>query len=291
MAAVTLATIATVAAVVAKVSFYVGMVGLALKVVGAVTKNKTLSKIGTYMGYAGLAGGIVGGGVSLGFSELSQGIFESNVASTNALGQLSQEQVGQHVASLGATPFDQAASPFAGMSAPADFGGPIMMNNEPVLRASVEGQLHTLGDSVLAPVQDTGTVPPPVGRGLTHELPPNTEAQPETPSAPKENVTKIPGPPQLTTHGGDPRFQEKDFGEWLKGVDPSVKAMGGLAIGQTAAGAAQGWFAGQSAEEKLAFDKQVNAQRQTELERRIFNASNTPFVYRNRNGMLQQGGA
>ena len=58
ISAATAATIGAVAAVVVNVAMYVGIAGLALKVVGAITGNKTLSKIGTYMGYAGLIGGI-----------------------------------------------------------------------------------------------------------------------------------------------------------------------------------------------------------------------------------------
>lgn len=53
----------TVAAAVVSVSAVIGVAGLAVTAVGAITGNKDLLKAGEWMGYAGIAGGLIGGGI------------------------------------------------------------------------------------------------------------------------------------------------------------------------------------------------------------------------------------
>ena len=292
--------IGAVAGTIATTSIYVGLAGLALKIVGTVTKDKTLSKIGTYMGYAGLVGGIVSGGVSTladmaveGYAEMSsQALFEqgtaqmiANQSAVGSVGGVTQQQIGEHIAGLGSEPFVQGSSPFSGMTAPTIIGGPL------------ETPLENMGDAVMAGV-DTNTVANRVGyeefdpseHTGPSQAPAGAQAAQAAAGSQAATVTGQPAPgvveqQRVSTPGG-----EQSWAEWWKKVDPSVKAMGGLAAGQTAAGAAQGWFAGQSAEEKLALETQINSQRQTELERRIKNASYAPRVFTGPTGLLQQGG-
>ena len=308
--AATAATIVSVAATVATAAMYVGMAGLALKVVGAVTGNKTLSKIGTYMGYAGLAGAAVTG--MIGTSEfVDQGLFEMGT----------KEMVA-----------DQATA-YAATGAPTQQ----MLGNQIV--TETQSQLASAAASNAAPhiVGQTGTIGQSIGANVIAGFDPTTAANQagyEEFTAPENidpsqapagaqaaqaeagsqaaTVTGQPAPSSANNFGAEPLKEltydvrghvpsrslldssqsgsEDGWAEWWKKVDPSVKAMGGLAAGQTAAGAAQGWFAGQSAEEKLALETQINSQRQTELERRIKNASYAPRVFTGPTGLLQQGG-
>ena len=314
------AAVGAVAATIATTSMYVGLAGLALKIVGTVTKDKTLSKIGTYMGYAGLVGGIVSGGVSTladmaveGYAEMSsQALFEqgtaqmiANQSAVGSVGGVTQQQIGEHIAGLGSEPFVQGSSPFSGTTAPTIIGGPL------------ETPLENMGDAVMAGV-DTNVDPTASNPALSTESAAASPAQSAT-EAQAAQAAATETASQSSTVAGQPATDKpyplniRDphgnyhtpasglFGpqqgvtpptdpSWWKSIDPSVKAMGGLAVGQTLAGAGQGWFAGQSAEEKLELEKLINTQRQTELERKIKNASYAPRVFTGPTGLLQQGG-
>jgi len=307
MTAATAATVAGIAVTVATVSMYVGIAGIALKVVGAVTGNKTLSKIGTYMGYAGLIGGLAGAGVSSLAESVGDKMFElgttqmvaDQAAAYAATGAPTQAMLGSQI--VADTP-GQLAAAAASNAAPKIVG---------------EAASQTIGASVMAPIHDSTVGISGMGyddaseaveastsaKGAVAEVAPAaakggvTEAVTGSPAVAPSGPTAL-SPQYLSdvakgTSGGDPRFQDQGtgIGAWWKGIDPSVKAMGGLAVGQTLAGAAGGYFTGQSAEEKLAFEKQVNTQRQDELNRRIKNASYAPRVFTGPTGLLQQGGA
>ena len=296
------AAVAATAAATVAVSTVIGVAGLAVTAVGMVTKNQGLLKAGKIMGYVGLAGSVAGGltgGFTEGFSQFGQRMGDLyKTAWDEGVGSFFTPDAGS---SAGALSTPQAAPTTGGVD---QFGNTIPTHQpyqgeigaipQPDLAPSVATSADDVGLS--APLGNTPTAPTPHPSAVISSADQSYTAQQVAANAgPPAPVA--PGPPSLT--GPDPfnvtapLSSSPTMGpmdtlkQLLPGVDTtkpgwfgpltdSQKTQLAIIAGQAGAGLAGGWFQGLSAEERLEFDKLVNAQRQAQVDLQNRNAAYAP---------------
>lgn len=279
-AAVATTTAATVAAAVVATSVAIGVAGLAVTAVGLVTKNEGLLKAGKVMGLIGLAGGLAGGAVG-GFGSLAsgggfiEGATQAYTGAANALtegwnkgvgsffnagdaaGVAGQTQIGanQPFVPDAANPGINAAAPSTSVSTPTAADWQAAAVGPPV-----DGTSAIPG---AAPVATAPVTPPtPAPAGVVGPVPP--AATPVVPpAAPQaslftDGIGGMAGTSSGATQGGLLNSVSK-LPDWIK-YSAMTAGMQGIS------GAAAGWYQGASAEERLEFDKLMNAQRQGQVE-------------------------
>lgn len=157
-------TAATVLAAVAEV-------GLALSVVGGITGNKTLSKIGGVMSLVGGVGGMLAGGLSSGGASAASSLADAGAdAATSAAWSEGAAGLGQDT--LGNMGMDAASSGGGGIintaqSAAPDLAGNLAMNpTDMALQAGTKtspGQMAVGADSAAQAASTVNDVAQPVG--------------------------------------------------------------------------------------------------------------------------------
>lgn len=291
---------AAVASAVVAVSTAIGVAGLAVTAIGMITKNQDLMKAGKIMGYVGLAGGLAGGAIG-GFGAMANGtgsfLQGAQGAYSGAAGHVSDawdEGVGSWFSS-------DAAS---GVVAPVD-AAPVSTGVDPATGNTIpshqtyNGEVTgTLGQP--QPGVQNGPIPaenfgppesfgPPAPAAQSAPVGPGAPVAPtgaEAPSVADQAIAHSQGEIGKTIAGGPLSSTSAPQGivgsaaskaadafanmpDWMK---MSMMTTGGQGV----AGMASGYFAGASAEEKLEFEKLINAQRQGQVDLQNRNANYVP---------------
>lgn len=283
-AAIATTTVATVATAVVAVSVAVGVAGLAVTAIGAVTGNKDLLKVGEIMGYVGLAGGLAGGLIGgVGGLAAGTGFFQGAAgAYTGAAGYL-QQGWDKGIGSLfQPTVGAQVAGPVSGVQAVTPSGVPLAPGVAPT-GAEVTGAALT-ADSTLAPATAAFNAAPTAGMSAGANASQTIANAVATPAAGLINAPAVAqvAAPAVPTALKQPWMTENFLNSGIAAGGASVAAQNAanalssmpdwmkysvMTSGmQALSGAAAGWFQGASAEERLEFEKLVNAQRQGQVE-------------------------
>ena len=290
-AAIATTTVATVATAVVATSIAIGVAGLAVTAVGMVTKNESLLKAGKIMGYVGLAGGLAGGaiggigGMMEGGAGFMQGAQNAYSGAADAIGEAwkgsifnpsdgaavtgAVPETGQAAAGANQPFVADATNPGVNAAAPSTSVGP---SAGPASATSGNYQMvadpSMVAPAPVSPVTATpmpGAVTPPVTPTTPGALPINTSIQSGIDQAGQVGAGSVLAP------GGAPVVPPS--GSFLSNIPDWVKYSGMNTAGQCLSGAASGWYAGASAEQKLEFDKLMNEQRQNQVQ--YLNKNNT----------------
>lgn len=278
--------VATVTAAVVATSIAIGTIGLAVTAVGMVTGNKDLLKAGKIMGYVGLAGGLAGTaiGMSAGAEAFGQAMNEaySKGASEGLLSMLQPTDTAQVVTQEG---LGRGIVASQGVITPPTT--PIPAGYEGLAQEAVGKGIAT-GTSVnqiAAPQALAAAATPPA---------PLTGIGPTGPTAPSMPIGSAgapppaPGAPVSPVAPAGPAITAPNAPVAPTGLSEFAKLQLALTGGQAAAGLAGGWFQGQSAEERLNLDKQINEQNQAQRELVNRNNAYAPTLQFQKPGLIAQ---
>lgn len=317
-AAVATTTLATVATAAVAVGTLVGTIGLGMSVVGMVTGNKTLSKVG---GYLGLAGGVLtlGGGLAGGFAGYAKTLSTawddgvgSMFSSTKSVGQAPLGNVGEAAAK--ATPV-QSPTPsptgVADTSTPALNIGPRPQQSAAFNDALIPGEA---AKNALPAGQNPSGLSQTVTPGDMSQFASTAPGGAPSPTAQLSSVTaQANAAPQVGPPAGMPNMNEaanwlpngtkaatslgsevtSGIGNFFKDLPDWAKAQVAISGAQGLAGMAGGWFESASAEEKLQLEREAQQWRmQHEDSIKNFNQKNASFAPKitfGGGGMLSKG--
>ncbi len=305
------AAIGTAVAVAAvNVGTLVGVIGLGMSVVGMVTGNKTLSKVGGYLGLAGgamgLAGGLAGGmaGAMKNISTAWDDGVGSLFSSTKSVGQTPLGSVGNATAQK-ATAVQQSSVQSTSAAQPATSIPPSSGSLGPrpqLLPSPSAGASNSLGTGGVNPLNSV--VPTrPVVAGTDLSATQFANAAPKGAPLSTANLSSItaqasqaPAAAQSVAAGVNAAAQPASgsgIGSFFSGLPDWAKAQVAISGAQGLAGMAGGWFEGATAEEKLALEREAQTWRmQHEDSIKNFNqknASYAPLLSFGGNGMLSKG--
>lgn len=256
------------AATLTQVAVAVSVIGAGLSIIGAVTKNKTLMTIGSVVGAVGAIGGI--GAAMSGIGQMTVGQVASKAVSTvstqaagaaarvpgAASGIIAQAaSTGTNTAQAGLTEAAKAAA----MAAPKAIGGPVqnVATSTPVMNAPGADLLNPKVTNAMDDLADDAANKFMKGMSGQGAMNMNGSAgtglaapQVEQGAFVKNYLSNMSKPVEEVT-------KSKSL---LDGIDGTGKLMLATTGGQAVAGLAAGWFAGESAEEQLDFQKEMYAE-------------------------------
>lgn len=312
-AAVAVTTAATIASATVAVATLVGVTGLAVTAVGAITGNKSLLKAGQIMGYVGLAGNLAGfavGGLSEGFSQFGQrmgdvyskawdeglgSFFSPDVASATApippVDASMNYVPGQDLAArppwegqVGATTTYDAS----GIASSASPTPPL--SQEQLGRSILDSTMNNLGASqaqagiVPGPAAPTAPVPTNVADTAYQaslpsvQLPSADQAIGQSQAAINQTINQGVALPGHLSGAIDLSGASPDLLSWWDKLPDYAKYSLLTTGGRGVAGMAQGYYEGLSAEQRLEFDKLVNTQRENQVQRLNTNNAYSPLL-------------
>ena len=252
-------------ATVAEIATVVSVVGTGMSVVGAITGNKELTKIG---GIMGLAGGVVSlASGALGAAGAAEGAaVDTSVAgtATDALTGAGADLTG---AASAANP-DLATGDFVG----SDWSNPALNNAPPTYPGSGPDPMSLSGSSsgqgVLNAQPQAST---PLGSTPQASQAPGTQAPYGQGSSQTSLPSSLTAPPKVTGGG-----LWSDIKEWFSGLpkDQQGRVMSGLL--ETGGKALGGMFQGWSEEQKLALQQHALELQQQQWQTALNNASAQP---------------
>lgn len=291
------AVTAAVASAIIATSVAVGVVGLAVTAVGMVTKNESLLKAGKIMGYVGLAGGLAGGaiggigGMMEGGAGFVAGAQNAYAGASNALGEAWKGSIfnpsdGASVVgavpevgnTVGSTGVGNNLPPIGGEQPTNLSGGMGLSENANVGMDTPITSLAPTDPSMAAPAPVSSVTATPMPGAVAPPVAPTTPGYEGLvnmhPSAPTQSAM-FGNPDQFNVMGayGTATGPAAPSGSFLSNIPDWVKYSGMNTAGQGLSGAASGWYAGASAEQKLEFDKLMNEQRQNQVQ--YLNKNNT----------------
>ncbi len=324
-AAIATTTLATVATAAVALGTLVGTVGLGISVIGMVTKNQTLTKIG---GYLGMAGGVMtlGGGLAGGFAGYAKTL---STAWDDGVGSLfsSTKPVGQEALNAGALQEKLGRSIVDNSLAQQAAAAKTATTMPPTSPAQSFGTLGPRPQMMPPPSASVGATPSNInpldfaGTAKGGAVGPDMAATQFANAAPKTAPLGTEGLLSTTAQAnqapaiGMEGLRQQALGEGIvKATQAGMQNVGGggggtgsffsslpdwakaqvaISGAQGLAGMAGGWFEGASAEEKLALEREAQQWRmQHEDSIKNFNqrnASYAPRVTFGGNGMLSKG--
>jgi len=266
----------------------VAEVGIALQVVGTVTKSKELVKIGGIMGAVGAVGGLA----SAGFSALSAGAGEAGVAEgatagaySDVAGEQFAQQAGTDAAGSGFGDMAASAATAPAVVSPVDSGGLTSSGMTQVPGGGTPPAGAPAPSAVTA--APAGTMPPPQSAESMF----NTNVAAGTPpiaagTAPQaafnlDTMNSVVAPSDTSSFG---------ISKWFDSLDKATQGRvvsGAMQIGGAAVG---GLFNGWSEDQKLALERERQALQQKAYATSMANASAQPKVaaYVKPTGMMTQ---
>lgn len=261
----------------ATIAVAVSEVGMALSVVGAVTGNKELMKIGGVMGLAGGVTGLVGGLASTGEAALVDAAVTGTSVGEAASGA---EGLGASAAELSGQPTDLPNRAVSSMT--TDVGG----------GAGMPG-----ANSVTYP----GAPPDPAAGNIAQQS--GIAGAPTAPTPQPASVTPqttvptnpTPGAPQVA--GGEAAVatpagtDSSSLSKWFNGLDPKTKGTVLNGLLQTGGQALGGMFQGWSAEQKLALEQNAQNLAEQHYQTAMKNANATTVSAPKPTGLLATAGA
>jgi len=277
---------AVVAAVtVADIAMAAVVVGATLTVVGAITKDSTLSKIGMGIGLAGAVGGVAGMATGTLTSSIGGLFSESAAMSDITVPELKAPTAPGGPANTGAATFGVGNMPDI-TPPPADAyatGQTVNVSEAPM--PSSWNVFEQAPQSGLMNTSPSSVNPQDVGNQLT-----NQTYEPYVKAASGSGViggTGDLGIDQVAAiQRGDPTTLDKVAKGW-ESLSSGTKMSIALAAAQAGGGVISGMFQAMSASSRLEFDRMVNAQQFSISQTQLARSTASPGVIKFGNSLLQ----
>lgn len=288
------ATVAAVAALVVAASVAIGTIGLAVSVVGMVTGNKTIMKVGKIMGYVGLAGGIAGGLIGgIGAMSNAAGGSMTDAFIAGAKGAYTDAAAFGKEA-YAKSPVTSWMNESGGTATLAGKGAPV---TTPGAAPGVPPGTQTGGALSASSNASPNTLVTPLNSGGLSPTPPPSALAPNVPG---NNLLDIrnsyTGPygsqyqPQLFPTAPTVTTPTASAPGMFASVPDYIKYGGLTTAGQGVSGLASGYFAGSAKEAEVEQARLQNEQAQAQIQYYNANNSYAPVVGQTPlTGMLQNG--